>query len=339
MGTISGKSGAFIIAEAGVNHNGDLDLALRLVDAAAAAGADAVKFQTFKTESLLTKSAATADYQTRNNCGGISQFEMIKALELPYAAFERLRGHCRDAGIRFLSTPDEEESLDFLVSLGMDTVKVGSGEVENVPFLRRVGAKRLPVILSTGMSSLGQVERARDLLLGAGAPEVALLHCTTSYPCPMADVNLRAMLALRDAFGCTVGYSDHTNGIEVPVAAVALGAAILEKHFTLDKTMRGPDHAASLDPAELSAMVCAIRNVELALGDGRKRATAAETGIAAAVRKTIVARSAIKAGAVFSESNLTVKRAGGSGVSSAWWDLALGRTASRDYGEDEPIDL
>ncbi|MBW8889341.1 MAG: N-acetylneuraminate synthase [Fibrobacteres bacterium] len=331
--------GVFIIAEAGVNHNGSLDLALRLVDAAAEAGADAVKFQTFKTEKILTRSAPSAAYQERNVGGGKTQFDMIKELELSYADFRRVQDHCGRRGIRFLSTPDEEESLDFLDSIGMDLIKVGSGEVENVPFLRKVGAKRKDVILSTGMSDLGEVERAYHTLLAAGAKSVALLHCTTNYPCPMDEVNLKAMLTLKGAFKTRVGYSDHTDGIEVSLAAVALGARILEKHFTLDKSMPGPDHKASLDLSQLKEMVRCARNVEGCLGDGVKRPAASEREIAPAVKKSIVAKRAVSRGESFGEENLTVKRAGGKGVSAAHWDLVLGRKAQRAYAEDECIEL
>jgi N,N'-diacetyllegionaminate synthase len=261
----------FIIAEAGVNHNGSLETAFRLVDAAARAGADAVKFQTFKTEKLITRDAPSAEYQIRNLGGGQSQFEMLKGLELTYADFAKLQSHCRSRGIEFLSTPDEEESLGFLMSLGMERIKVGSGEIETIPFLRAIGSRGKPVILSTGMSTLAQVETAYGTLLASGAPAVSLLHCTTNYPCPMGEVNLLAMSTLKAAFRTEVGYSDHTDGIEVSVAAAALGASILEKHFTLDKSLPGPDHKASLDPTELAAMVRAVRNIEAALGDGIKR--------------------------------------------------------------------
>ncbi len=329
----------FIIAEAGVNHNGDPDLAFKLVDAAFKAGVDAVKFQTFKTEKLLTRNAISAEYQTLNTGGGKSQYRMIKDLELSYPDFRRIQAHCADRGIRFLSTPDEEDSLDFLISIGMELIKVGSGEVENIPFLRRVGSKGKDVILSTGMSDMAQVETAVRTLTDAGATSVAILHCTTAYPCPMVDVNLRAMLSLKQAFGGVVGYSDHTNGIEISVAAVAMGARIIEKHFTLDKSMPGPDHKASLDPAELAALVRAIRNVEAALGNGEKAPTAAEKDVVAAVRKSVVAKVPIAKGTVFTEENLTVKRAGGKGISSANWDLVLGRLAGRDYGEDETVEM
>jgi N,N'-diacetyllegionaminate synthase len=329
----------FIIAEAGVNHNGSLELALRLVDAAAEAGADAVKFQTFKTEKILTLAAPSAAYQERNVGGGKSQFDMIKELELSYPDFRRIQAHCKQRGIRFLSTPDEEDSLDFLDSLGMDLIKVGSGEVDNIPFLRKVGAKRKDVILSTGMSDLGEVERAYRTLLAAGAGSVALLHCTTNYPCPMGEVNLKAMLTLKGAFKTRVGYSDHTDGIEVSLAAVALGARILEKHFTLDKSMPGPDHKASLDLPQLKELVRCARNVEACLGDGVKRPAASEREIAPAVKKSIVAKCAIPRGTAFSEDNLTVKRAGGKGIPAAHWDLVLGRKAVRAYAEDECVDL
>ncbi len=329
----------FIIAEAGVNHNGSPELALRLVDAAAKAGADAVKFQTFKTEKILTRAAPSAAYQVRNVGADKSQFDMIKELELSYNDFRGIQAHCARRGIRFMSTPDEEDSLDFLDSLGMDPIKVGSGEVENIPFLRKVGQKRKDVILSTGMSDLGEVERAYRTLLSAGAKSVALLHCTTNYPCPIGEVNLKAMLTLKGAFKTRVGYSDHTDGIEVSLAAVALGARIIEKHFTLDKTMPGPDHKASLDPAQLGELVRCARNVAACLGDGVKRPAASEREIAGAVRKSIVAKGTIARGSPYSEGNLTVKRAGGKGIPAAHWDLLLGRKAPRDYSEDECVDL
>jgi N-acetylneuraminate synthase len=330
----------FIIAEAGVNHNGKLDLALRLCDAAKRAGVDAVKFQTFKTEKILTKTVALADYQSENIKQEKNQFEMIKELELAYSDFEEIKRYCDKIGIMFLSTPDEEDSLDFLVDrLNLDLVKVGSGEVTNIPYLRAIGKKRLPVILSTGMSTLTEVARAYDELLVAGAARVDLLHCTTNYPCPMSEVNLNAMLTLRDAFKCTVGYSDHTLGVEVPVAAVALGAQIIEKHFTLDKSLAGPDHVASLNEQELTAMVRAIRNIEMALGSGIKVPNASEIRISKVVRRNIVASAPIAKGDVYSVSNLSVKRSDGDGIPAIYWDLVLGRRASRDFGVDELVEL
>jgi len=281
----------YIIAEAGVNHNGQFDLALKLCDEAKRAGVDAIKFQTWKTENIVTSSAALATYQEENiSTKSDSQFEMLKKLELSYADFIRINTYCNQIGITFLSTPDDEESLDFLVGLDLDFIKVGSGEVTNIPYLRKIGLKKQRVVLSTGMSTLGDVERAYNTLLNAGATSVDLLHCTTNYPCPMNEVNLKAMLTLKEAFKCNVGYSDHTMGIEVPIAAVAMGATIIEKHFTLDKTMDGPDHKASLNPQELSKMVLSIRNIEEALGNGIKEPNHSEKEISTVVLKSIVAK-------------------------------------------------
>ncbi len=260
------KNQVYIIAEAGVNHNGRLDLALQLCEAAKEAGVDAVKFQTFKTENILIESAEKAEYQKENTGDSEeSQFDMVKNLELSYEDFNEVQKYCKEIGIEYLSTPDDEESLEFLLSQGMKLIKVGSGEISNIPYLRTIGSKKKSVILSTGMSTLKEVERAYNELLDAGALEVALLHCTTNYPCPMDEVNLSAMNTLRDAFKCEVGYSDHTLGVEVTVSSVALGATIVEKHFTLDTTMDGPDHIASLNPQELKTMVTMIRNIEQAM--------------------------------------------------------------------------
>lgn len=328
----------YIIAEAGVNHNGQLDLALKLCDAAKEAGVDAVKFQTWKTENIVTAQARQATYQTENTGVEESQYDMLKKLELSYDHFRYIQDYCKKIGIDFLSTPDEEESLAFLVCLGLPLIKVGSGEVTNIPYLRKIGSQKKPVILSTGMSNLAQVATAYDTLLAAGAPSVALLHCTTNYPCPVDEVNLKAMCTLRDAFKCQVGYSDHTMGTEVPVAAVALGAEIIEKHFTLDRTMEGPDHKASLEPAELKVMVQQIRNIEAALGDGIKRPNKSESENAKVVQKSILARRPIKKGEVLTGDMLVAKRAG-AGISSVYWDVVVGTTAVRDYEIDEPIKL
>lgn len=328
----------YIIAEAGVNHNGQLDLALRLCDAAKNAGVDAVKFQTWKTENIVTDKVRQAAYQTENTGKEESQYDMLKKLELSYDHFRIIQNYCRKIGIDFLSTPDEEESLVFLTSLGLPFIKVGSGEVTNIPYLRKIGAYKIPVILSTGMSTLAQVATAYDTLLSAGAPSVALLHCTTNYPCPKNEVNLRAMQTLKNAFKCQVGYSDHTLGIEIPIAAVAMGAEIIEKHFTLDRKMEGPDHKASLEPQELKAMVDAIHNIEVALGDGIKRPNNSESECAKVVQKSILAKCPIKKGDILSEENLTVKRAD-RGISSVHWDIVVGRYAIKDYNIDEPIQL
>ncbi|WP_278701465.1 N-acetylneuraminate synthase [Phocaeicola sartorii] len=327
----------YIIAEAGVNHNGRLDLALRLCDVAKAAGVDAVKFQTWKTEKIVTQTAAKATYQVENtHSNEETQFDMLKKLELSYRQFFEIKEYCDKIGIDFLSTPDEEESLNFLVDLHLPVLKIGSGEVTNIPYLRRIGSKHLPVILSTGMSYLSDVETACRTLLKAGAKSVSLLHCTTNYPCPMSEVNLRAMQTLKDAFHCTVGYSDHTMGIEIPIAAVAMGAQIIEKHFTLDKEMDGPDHKASLNPEELKKMVMAIRNIERALGDGIKQPNESEKQISEVVLKRIVAATPIKEGEVLSADNMTVKRST-VGLKASLWDLVNGRIATCDYAIDEPI--
>lgn len=330
----------YIIAEAGVNHNGQLELALRLCDAAKEAGADCVKFQTWQTEKIVTREAEKAAYQSENTKNTAeSQYDMLKKLELSYEAFLIIQNHCKKIGIDFLSTPDEEYSLSFLMNeLNLPTIKIGSGEVTNIPYLRQMAAYGKPIILSTGMSTLAQVGTAYDTLLSAGAPSVALLHCTTNYPCPKNEVNLRAMQTLKGAFKCQVGYSDHTMGIEIPVAAVAMGAEIIEKHFTLDREMEGPDHMASLEPSELKAMVAAIRNIEVALGDGIKRPNKSEAECAKVVQKSILAKHPIKIGEMFTAENLTVKRAG-KGISSVYWDVVVGQFAKKDFDIDEPIQL
>lgn len=327
-----------IIAEAGVNHNGKLDLAYKLCDAAKEAGVDIIKFQTWNTDLVITKNTRMAEYQAENLSSSESQYEMLKKLELSYAHFRLVKEHCDNIGIRFLSTADERESLDFLIDLGIDLVKLGSGEITNIPYLRYVGGLHLPVILSTGMSNLAQVANAYDTLVNAGANDVSILHCTTNYPCPMDEVNLRAMVTLREAFKCPVGYSDHTMGTEVPVAAVALGAEIIEKHFTLDRTMEGPDHKASLEPAELKLMVQQIRNIEAALGDGIKRPNKSEVENAKVVLKSILAKCPIKKGELLTPDNLVVKRAS-SGISATHWDVVVGTKALCDYDIDEPIKL
>lgn len=328
----------YIIAEAGVNHNGKLDLALKLCDAAKEAGVDAVKFQTWKTENIVTAQARQAVYQTENTGVEESQFDMLKKLELSYDHFRYIQDYCNKIGIDFLSTPDEEESLAFLVSLGLPFIKVGSGEVTNIPYLRKIASCGKPVILSTGMSTLAQVAIAYDTLLKAGAPKVSLLHCTTNYPCPYDEVNLRAMQTLKDAFKCPVGYSDHTMGTEIPVAAVAMGAEIIEKHFTLNRTMEGPDHKASLEPAELKLMVEQIRHIEVAMGDGIKRPNRSEAENAKVVQKSILAKRPIKMGETLTEEMLTVKRAG-AGISASLWDNVIGAYAIKDFDIDEPIVL
>ena len=329
----------YIIAEAGVNHNGSLDLAYKLCDAAKKAGVDAVKFQTWKTENIVAKDTKMADYQEQNTQKTKeSQYDMLKELELSYNDFISLKEYCDKIGIQFLSTPDEEESLNFLSTLDLPFLKIGSGEVTNIPYLKKIGFKRKHIVLSTGMSTLADVETAYNTLINSGALSVILLHCTTNYPCPYNEVNLRAMQTLKSAFKCNIGYSDHTLGIEIPVAAVAMGATIIEKHFTLDRNMDGPDHEASLEPDELKAMVKAIRNIENALGNGIKKPNKSEIKIMEVVKKCIVASKKIKCGECFNENNITVKRAG-KGISPIRWNEIIGRKAIKDFTEDELIKI
>jgi N-acetylneuraminate synthase len=329
-----------IIAEAGVNHNGDIELAKQLIAAAKAAGADIVKFQTFKTAKLVTKTAEKASYQKGTTDTDESQYAMIRKLELSRADHEVLIEECSRQGIGFFSTAFDTDSFDMLVEMGLDQVKIPSGELTNLPLLRYMTRLGMPVMLSTGMATLGEIEAALAVIEKAGTPRhlITVLHCTTEYPAPMADVNLRAMLSMKAALGVEVGYSDHTQGIEIPVAAVALGARVIEKHFTLDRTMRGPDHQASLEPHELKAMVDAIRNVELALGDGVKRPSASELKNKPIARKSLVAIHTIKAGDVFSADNVGTKRPG-TGISPMRWDEVMGRIAPRDFSADELIEL
>lgn len=331
-------SKVFIIAEAGVNHNGDPAIARRLVDVAREAGADAVKFQTFQAASLVSRNAPKAEYQLGTTDGNETQYEMIRKLELDEAAHRMLIGHCAVVGIRFLSTPFDMASLEMLMRLGMDAIKIPSGEATNLPFLRRIGAQGKDVILSTGMCSQAEVEAALRALVSSGTPlaRITVLHANTEYPTPLCDVNLLAMAAMGRAFGVRFGYSDHTSGIEIPVAAVALGATVIEKHFTLDRTMEGPDHQASLEPDELKAMVAAIRGIESALGDGVKAPSASEAKNRAVARKSIFASRAIRKGEPFSEENLTSKRPG-TGISPMRWDEFIGKPAPRDYAEDEML--
>lgn len=329
-----------IIAEAGVNHNGSAENAFRMIDAAADAGADYVKFQTFKAEKLANTSAAQADYQKRNTGCSESQLDMLRRLELGDDTFRELQAYCVSKGIGFLSTPFDIDSVRFLASLGMDYMKIPSGEITNLPYLRAVAATGLPVIMSTGMCTNDDIRAALDALLNGGLTigQISLLHCNTQYPTPMSDVNLRAMESLRSAFGTDVGYSDHTLGIEVPIAAVALGATVIEKHFTLDRTMPGPDHKASLEPAELKAMVHAIRNIEHALGSPDKHVTPSEDANIAVARKSIVAARHINKGEVLSDENLCAKRPG-TGISPMRWDEVCGQHAIRDFEKDEIIEI
>lgn len=329
-----------MIAEAGVNHNGDMAIARRLIDAAADAGADLVKFQTFSADRLVAAHAAKAAYQSRATDAAESQHAMLRRLELTRAMHVELIAYCAERGVPFLSTGFDIPSVDLLIELGVDYLKVPSGDLTNLPLLRHVGRAGKSVILSTGMATLLEVEQALKALADAGTPRdrVTVLHCTTEYPTPLADVNLRAMLTMREAFGVAVGYSDHTQGIEVAVAAVAMGARVIEKHFTVDRTLPGPDHQASLEPAELTAMVKAIRQMEIALGDGVKQPTAGEAANASVARKSLVAACAIRAGEYFTDVNMTVKRPG-TGLSPMLWDQVLGQMASRDFQPDDLITL
>ena len=332
--------GVLIIAEAGVNHNGDLNLALQLCKAAKEAGADIIKFQTFKTERVITKNTALATYQANNIGSAKTQYEMIKELELSFESFRKIKEYCDQIGIEFLSTPDDIDSLDFLVNdLKVRTIKIGSGEITNIPFLRVIALTHLPVILSTGMATLGEVERAIAVLMASGSKDITLLHCTSNYPCPYDEVNLRAMGTLRKAFGCNVGYSDHTQGISVPIAAVALGASVIEKHFTLDKSLPGPDHSSSINQQELHEMVTSIRNIEAALGNGIKKPTQSELDISRVVRRKIVASKLISKGVLFSSENLTTKRTSDDGLPAEMWDYVIGHPAPKDYIEDEAVNL
>lgn len=330
-----------IIAEAGVNHNGDYLLARRLIEAGAAAGADYVKFQTFKADALVSPRARQASYQRRNlgtSDSDDSQLSMLRRLELSYDQFRALRDECQRCGTRFLSTPFDFESIEFLSRLGMDMMKVPSGEITNLPYLRAVAATGLPIVMSTGMATLSEVEQAVSALTAAGCPldRLTLLHCTTEYPAPYAEVNLRAMETLRSTFGTAIGYSDHTPGIEVSVAAVALGATVIEKHFTLDRNLPGPDHRASLEPDQLRSLVEAVRHVEAAMGDGRKVVTPSEAANREVARKSIVAACDIVPGRVLTADCLTVQRPG-SGLSPMCWDRLIGLKAPAALPAGTPI--
>lgn len=329
-----------IIAEAGVNHNGDIKLAEQLIDVAADAGADLVKFQTFDAKRLTTRAAKKAEYQIKAADGEESQHDLLHRLQLSDKMHKALIAHCAERRIGFFSTGFDIESVDFLVSLGQDQFKIPSGEITNLPYLRHIGGLGKSVILSTGMATMGEIEAAIGVLEKAGMlrANITVLHCTTEYPTPMEEVNLRAMLSIKAAFGVEVGYSDHTSGIEVAIAAVAMGASVIEKHFTLDRSLPGPDHKASLEPEELKAMVAAIRNVEQALGDGVKRPTPSEIANKPVVRKSLVASRKIKAGELFSDENVVSKRPG-TGISPMHWDEVIGRTARRDFLPDDLIDL
>jgi N,N'-diacetyllegionaminate synthase len=326
----------FIIAEAGVNHNGSIELAYKLIDAAIESGANAVKFQTFQTENFVIRDTEKAEYQKQNDNSNESQFDMLKKLELSVDDHKNLIDHCNIKGITFLSSPFDIESINLLTELNLKIFKIPSGEITNLPYLRHIGSFNKEVILSTGMSNLKEIGEALKILINAGTSKekITVLHANTMYPTPMKDVNLMAMQTIRDKFDVSVGYSDHTLGIEVDIAAVALGATVIEKHFTLDKKMDGPDHVASLDASELKSMVAAIRNIELALGSKVKDLTDSEKPNIERARKSIVAKTKIKKSEVFSNENLTTKRPG-SGISPMKWDSIIGKFAKRDYNLDD----
>ncbi|MDN5067870.1 N-acetylneuraminate synthase [Aliarcobacter butzleri] len=328
----------FIIAEAGVNHNGSIDLAKKLIDVASESGVDAVKFQTFKAENLVSKNAQKADYQKQTTDKNESQFDMIKKLELDVDTHKELMAYCKSKNIMFLSTPFDHSSIDLLSDLGLEIFKIPSGEITNLPYLRHIGRLNKKVILSTGMADNGEIEDALDVLIAAGTKKenITVLHANTMYPTPMEDVNLKAMVTIGNTFDVAFGYSDHTLGIEVDIAAVAMGACCIEKHFTLDKTMEGPDHKASLEPDELKAMVKAIRNIELALGSCVKKPSKSEIPNIQIARKSIVAKMDIKKGELLFEDNLTIKRPG-NGINPMRWDEIVGSIATKDYKEDELI--
>ena len=334
------KNSILVIAEAGVNHNGDLALAKQLIDAAADAGADLVKFQTFSADRLVTRRAKKADYQSVNTKTTESQHEMLSRLELSANMHRELIAHSDMRNIGFFSTGFDIESVDFLIGLGISRFKIPSGEITNLPYLRHIGQFSKPVIISTGMATMDDIKAAIDVLEQAGTVRslITVLHCTTEYPTPMVKVNLRFMQSIQGAFGVNVGYSDHTAGIEVAIAAAALGATVIEKHFTLDKNLPGPDHKASLEPDELKIMVSSIRNIEIAMGNGIKRLTPSETSNKFVTRKSLVAKKAIKSGEILSIDNITTKRPG-TGISPMRWDEVIGRVAARDFDTDELIEI
>lgn len=332
------KNKTFIIAEAGVNHNGSFEIARQLIDKAVYAGVDCIKFQTFSSKNLVSKTAQKAEYQKRTTDSSENQLEMLKKLELSKPQFEELKNYCQSKNIMFLSTPFDLESIDFLASIGVSVWKIPSGEITNYPYLKAIGQQKGSVIMSTGMCSIEEVKEAVSVLNEFGTTDISLLHCTTEYPAPVESVNLNAMKTLKQKFSCKIGYSDHTKGIEIPIAAVSLGAEIIEKHFTLDRNMEGPDHKASLEPEELKRMVDSIRNVEKALGDGIKRPSEVEKKNITIARKSIVAKIDIKQGDVFSEENLTTKRPG-NGISPMLWEFVIGKIAKKDFFEDDIIEL
>ncbi len=328
----------YIIAEAGVNHNGSVDLAHRMIEEAKCAGADCIKFQTFISENLVSRNAQKAEYQKQNTGSDESQLQMLKKLELPFSDFVELKQHCDEIGIDFLSTPFDFESITFLDSMNIPFWKIPSGEVTNFPYLRALAKTGKDIVMSTGMCDMSEIENALLVLRNYGAKNITLMHCNTEYPTPYQDVNLMAMDAMRDHFQMDIGFSDHTMGIEVPIAAVARGAIIIEKHFTLDNSMDGPDHIASLNPADLKRMVTAIRNIERALGKKEKSVTSSEAKNRNVARKSIVAKRTILKGETFTEENLTVKRPG-NGISPMRWTDLLGKYAVRDFAEDELIEI
>lgn len=327
----------FIIAEAGVNHNGDINLAFKLCDAAKNAGADAVKFQIFDADKLVTKNAKKAEYQNKNDKSSDTQYQMLKKLALSNEEFSEISNYCNKIGIKFMATAFDEDSIDFLHSLGVNVIKIPSGEITNLPYLIKISKLWDNIILSTGMATIDEIKDAYDVLSKYGV-RVTVLHCTTEYPAPFETVNLNAMKTLGKTLGINYGYSDHTKGIEVPIAAVALGATIIEKHFTLDKNMDGPDHKASIEPDELKLMVDSIRNVETALGQSNKIVNDCEMKNRLVARKSIVAKKAIKKGELFTEDNLTTKRPG-TGISPMKWFDVVGKIANKDYNEDDLIEL
>ena len=329
-------SRVFVIAEAGVNHNGDIEIAKQLIDAASEAGADAVKFQTFQADSLVCRTAKKAEYQLETTDRTETQYDMLKKLELTPQMHRELIEHCIKRNIMFLSTPFDLESIKLLSELGMQIYKIPSGEITNLPYLREIAKQQKKIILSTGMSSMDEVKAAVNVLKNNGTEDITLLHCNTQYPTPISDVNLLAMVKMREETGLPVGYSDHTQGIEVPIAAAALGAEVIEKHFTLDRKMEGPDHKASLEPQELMQMVVGIRKIESALGSKIKQVSESEMPNVAIVRKSIVAAANIKRGEKYTEKNLTTKRPA-TGISPMLWDEVIGKTADRDYKVDEII--
>lgn len=328
----------FIIAEAGVNHNGSLTIAKKLVEKAKEAGADCIKFQTFCPEMLVCKSAVRANYQIKNTSSDGSQLQMLKELALDYKQTKILKEFCESQEILFLSSPFDLPSIDFLLELNIKAWKIPSGEITNLPYLEKIGRTKKPVILSTGISNKKEIESAVYILKENGIESIALLHCTSEYPAPYDEINLSAIRTMKEYFQLPVGYSDHTIGIEASVASVALGASIIEKHFTLDKTMRGPDHVASLEPSQFRQMVLEIRNVEKALGNGIKEPSLSELKNRDIVRKSIVARHNIQKGDIFTEENITVKRPGGGINPMRWYDI-IGKVSNKDFEEDEMIEL